>query len=255
MTAYSVARTRIARGPLEFPFSSSFSRSGHWSLAAGGGPNKSAYPELSVLKNDKGCTRSLERLLADQTYEADQPVTLGADFSAEPAAFAPVVDGKRGSTKFYANAKISGEGFTAAFALTFVYSDDPNLADVKGVTTDAFVHGTGSLTAVAAPDYTLVLDELSVVQDGTKIDSTSGKVVLKSGKHTGETFVVVYGLLDSNVETIKAAYMKGKIHDLADAFDGALLGLAGASLPAQRSVIIAHQQDGVASYQVVRISF
>jgi hypothetical protein len=231
------------------------SRSGHWSLAVGGATSKSIYPELSVLRNDKGCTLSLERLLADQTYEAGTAVPLGTDFAAEPAASAPVVDSTRGSTAFFANAKISAEGFAGAFALTFVYSDDPNLADVKGVPTDSLVHGDGSITAVAVPDYTLVLDGLSVVQDGTKIDSTSGEVVLMSGKQAGETFVVVEGLLDSNVETIKAAYANGTVNKLSDAIDGALLGLAGASLPVERSVIIAHTQDGVASYQVVRISF
>lgn len=231
------------------------SRSGHWSLAAGGATNTSAYPELSVLKNDTGCTLSLERLLADQTYEASHAVTLGTDFAAEPVAFAPVVGGVRGSTKFFANAKISAEGFTAAFTLTFVYSDDPHLADVQGVSTDTLLHGTGSMVAVAAPDYTLSLAQLSVVQDGTTIDSTSGNVLLTSGSQAGETFVVVDGLLDSDVETIKAAYASGTAHAVAASFDGALLRLAGASLPTQRSVIIAHEVNGVASYQVVRISF
>ncbi|MDP9036403.1 MAG: hypothetical protein M3O50_16505 [Myxococcota bacterium] len=106
-----------------------------------------------------------------------------------------------------------------------------------------------------SPDYWLDFGGYVVKEDMAHVvQSTTGAVKLMAGRHLGEAYVVdTHQDLGWSFGAVDAVYTAG-----APAPLGAImseLGLVGATLPTLRNVIILHTQNGVRSYEVLRVTF
>ena len=108
---------------------------------------------------------------------------------------------------------------------------------------------------VSAPDYWLDFSGYVIKADiNHVVQSTTGAVSVMAGSHPGESYVVdTRQDLGWSFAAIDAAYSAGAAATLGATISD--LGLAGTTLPVLRNVIILHTENGVKSYQVLRVTF
>jgi len=115
-----------------------------------------------------------------------------------------------------------------------------------------------AVSAVLAPDYTLAVSGLTVLTDAHAIvHSATGAAELTAGRVAGQQYVVVeVGGLRTFSE-LDGAYLSGVPAPLVATLPAAAFSLVGADLATalQRTLILAHVEGGVRSYQAFEITF
>ncbi len=108
---------------------------------------------------------------------------------------------------------------------------------------------------VSSPDYWLDFSGYVVKNDiNHVVQSTTGVVKVMAGGHVGEAYLIdARQDLGWSFGAVDAAYTAGAPAPLDATISE--FGLAGATLPTLRNVIILHTQNGVKSYQVLRVTF
>jgi hypothetical protein len=108
---------------------------------------------------------------------------------------------------------------------------------------------------VSAPNYGLDFSGYVVKEDiNHVVQSTTSAVKVMAGSHLGESYLVdTRQDLGWSFAAVDAAYTAGAPAPLGATI--AEFGLAGTTLPTLRNVIILHTQNGVRSYQVLRVTF
>lgn len=232
-----------------------------WSALISGPAANMDYSEVSVAMNDSACRLVLKSAVTNEgaggtakTYVATNPITIGLSYgTASPFT-------NTGTLAFYGNAKIA-TFYAADTLITILFSDDPR-ADT-GATDNSNASyvietSTASESQVIAPDYTPDLGAVVLTTDfNNVVQSASGSIDMTSYTHSGEMYVVTDNSLGSSFAEIDAAYEAGTpvaFSDVApisiDAFD-----LEGQTLDITKALILSHTENGVAAYEVIRITF
>lgn len=231
-------------------------RSGSWSARISGTADMTNAP-LSVVKNDTSCTLTLTSLEADATYRGDPSIAMGVDYALAGSAFSLPVDGGPGPIAFYANADLSSVSFAGNFDMTILFSD--NLADASPTVhaTYAAVTSTASESQVAAPNYALDFNGLTLQTNVSHVvQSATGTVATTATGQTGESYVISENSsLGSTFADIDAEYALGTPAAVDTSIAISAFDLGGKTLPALRNLLILHTESGVAAYEVIRITF
>jgi len=222
-----------------------------WSVAIGG---TAASDELSVVLNDTACELTLTAVTAAATtYVGDPSIPLGLTYKGTASSF------PTGAPVFYANAKIASLLFAANFQITLLVSDDPGRATEANTASAATVTSTAVANQVPAPEYTLDASGIAVTTDtNDAVHSATGSATLNLAAlaQAGELYVVdgndSLGEFSTYAE-IDAFYGLGAPTAIAP-IDASEFNLTG-TLPLVRNVIISHTEEGVRSYEVIRVTF
>ena len=227
-------------------------RDGDWSTAVELGAMLD-NPELSVVLNDDGCVLTLTELHTDGGVLVAVPaIALTTSYKMTPSAFDDPI-------QFYGNAKLSSVSYAADFTLTFLYSDDPDLATDANTAEFEVIQSAAMGDSVSVPDYTIDPDTLTLLTDTDQIvQSAGGGVDLTAGAVAAQTYVVVDASgLDTYAE-LDDAYTGATPAAIADPVPAAAFDLVGEDLDAgavKRTIILANIESGVASYQAFEITF
>jgi hypothetical protein len=226
-----------------------------WSLRISGSATMT-YGALTVTKNDAACSLTVTELKADSIYESSPDITMTDAFQETASAFAKRVDTELQPTAFYANAKLSSTGFASDFTVTILYSDDVRGASPNVNATFAQVSGATTDTQVPAPDYTTDFSGMTIQTDvDSKVDSATGSLALGAGDHAGEKYVIVSGSIGTSFAAADDAYAAGTKVDFSSSISAGSFLSNGDQLPATRTLIIMHAEEGVRAYEVIRITF
>lgn len=220
---------------------------------------------LSVRKNDADCVLTIVSLTAgSDTFGGTPAIALDAANAYKESASSFAI--ANGPLAFYGNAKISSLAFASDFTITVLVSDDPSASDSgdKGAEY-ATQSATAESNAVPAPSYSISYSGFTVIKDvDNVVQSVTGAAQLTAGGVAGQDYAIHEGWLDgaSSFAEVDAAFA-------AAAKKGALSSLDGLALPAadfalvgldldagpKRTVIIKNTMDGVASYQLLAVTF
>lgn len=241
-------------------------RTGGWSVATTM-LSSTTNPALDVVRANSDCTLTVNALrigsteASAQTYTADVPFQLGNSFRATGASFRlspsqPVA--------LYANARVLPDmSFSNDFMIEMIYSADAGAVSANVGAAYEVVTSTAVATGVLAPDYGIDATGINLQVDANSmVTAASGAVVLQDMNQLGETYVIsatdfgvapVYGDVDLAYTNGSAQPISGPNPMIA----AAAFNLTGANLvtPLPRSIIIAHEDSGVFSYQVIAIRF
>jgi hypothetical protein len=233
-----------------------------WTLSVSGGP---AVDELSVRKNDSDCVLTFATI-----------ATAGATFLGAPVMALSAADTFKGSSSafaeaatplaFYGNAKISALSFATDFTITLLVSDTPAASDEGNkAATFATENGAVSASTLLASNYTIDFSSFNVSKDvGSVVQSVSGYAQLTAGSTTGQDYAIYEGSLTgaSLVDDVETAYAAattaGTLASLTTLrLPASGFGLAGVDLhtPTPRTIIIRNADHGVASYQLLLVTF
>lgn len=232
--------------------------SGSWSLgvATSTGMTNSA---LSVVKNNTACVLTLTAVVANvastsTVYNASSGITLGSSYGSA-ASFAT----SAASTvkAFYADAFITPANFSANFALTLAYSDDPRNLTGSVSHTYTTVTASSSTSLVSAPDYTFAAGSLAIQTDANSVvTANGGSATLTVGSNAGQSYVIDTTLGASpTFDAINTAYNAGTAVAIATAPSGSSLLAIGTTLPTTRNIIVQNISNGVIAYEVIRVTF
>jgi hypothetical protein len=177
---------------------------------------------LSVALNDIHCSLAITSLDADQNYTTSALALTGNFTTPSPFVFTSAANGSSvGNLAFYGNTDMSPGNFSAGFAISFVYSDDPMATTGGRQAIFAQVTSTAGSTQVVAPDYTADLTGVTISTDANNIvQGEVGNVTFPNGTNNrlGETYVIHQGALaDGTFATADTAF----------AADAATMGGAG----------------------------
>lgn len=235
--------------------------SGSWSIEIANGATLDHDP-LSVIKNDTACVLTLTELRAESLlYVTASDIELGSTYVGSASEFKlstaatgpdPVV--------FFANAKINPADFSADFALSFLYSDDANAA--SGANNASYDEWESSVSGdpVTAPNYTYD-DNLAIQADIDDVVTTAlGSVDFTDGSVTAERYFVDLGTLPGSptYDDIKDVFDAGSNAAVSGANPSILVAefdLMGDTLPQTRTIIFRHLENGVASFQTLKVTF
>lgn len=209
---------------------------------------------LSVLRNDVDCRLTMSGLLAGDDFAATPPLTIGGSYAGWASLFTGSFGaGEAAAAAFYANAKLSPVDFNADFSVFVLFAS--NLDHVSPSAASGISSAYADDPQVPAPDYTLDFTGYEVKADAHRVvQSATGSVALVPGAHPGESYVT-----DSDQELgatfahIESAYTAGTSAPLGSTVTA--FRLVGETLPTRRNLIILHAENGVRSYQVLRITF
>lgn len=227
-------------------------RSGSWDLRLSG--PEVANP-LSVLANNSECELTLTHVVADSTYPLEKPMTLKTSFGA------PTKVGS-GASGFWVNAKLDSSDMSKNFKITMLFAESPGAVSSTVSTGYDSVGGTGDVTKVPAPNYSLDTGALAVKVDSRSVvTSASGAVVLLAGDVAGVGYVIDMG----NLSEAPAYEEVAKIYGGAKATpmdEGSLkipasdFELVGASLTAgaARTIVVQGGTPEMPTYQLIRFS-
>jgi hypothetical protein len=223
-----------------------------WSLRVSGTAAMTSTA-LTVTKNDLACQLTVTALQADTLYGTSSPMTMTAAYQTPASAFASGA----GPTAFYANAKLSAVSFASNFTVTILYSDNLQSATPSNTATYAQVSSGGDQATVASPDYSADLSGIAVQADiNALVTSATGTLNLTAGSNLGETYVIVQAAVGDTFASVDAAYLAaGTPTAMSSSIAAASLLATGDSLPASRTMIIAHMVNGVRAYQVIHMTF
>lgn len=232
-----------------------------WTIDLGNPANTT----LSVRKNDADCVLTIVSLTAaGETFAGAPAIALDTENAYEPSASSFAVEG--GPLAFFGNAKISSLAFAADFTITVLVSDDPAASDSGNKGADyATQSATAESNAVPAPSYAISYTGFTVIKDvDNVVQSVGGGAQLTAGGVAGQEYAIHEGWLDgaSSFADVDAAFAaaakKGALSSLdglvLPASDFALVGLDLDSAP-KRTVILKNTMDGVASYQLLAVTF
>jgi hypothetical protein len=235
-------------------------RSGNWSVSVSPYSGTTNYSPLSVDQNNAACVLTLTSVHADQDYTATPAIPLGTSYAGSASSFAP---SSGGALAFYANAELSSVSFASSCVVAIVYSDNPSLAtgSVLGGYVSASV--TATATDINSPNYTLDtsggtptvnIDVNYVVQ------SVSGTLILDTGTIPGGSYFVDQGSLGASptFAALDTAYKAASTTTISGSNPAVALsafGLAAATLPVSRTIVIQRVVSGVSSYQTFRVTF
>lgn len=259
---------KLASGSiLEFSGSygpSCLNRSGMWSVSAAT-LSALTYPELSVIRNDANCQLSLQMMRIGQTeaqammHIADDPISLDASFKQ---AATPFRINASGAVTLYANVRMTPDlSFGSNFTIQAMYSEDPGQAAANVGAVFELVSATTGMSTVPASDYQADASSLSIKVDANQVvTQVSGGVSLLDMGQPGEAYVLnsidfgntpSYGDVDLHFSLGVVTTIPGANPVIA----ASELNLLGANLsqPVLRSVLIAHSNQGVRSYQVIAL--
>jgi hypothetical protein len=227
-------------------------RTGGWSLDLGGGAPFD-FPLLSVVLEDTGCALTMTSLhtVDGGIIPADPAIGLTASYQGAPSSFEDPIE-------FYGNAKLSSVAFASNFVLTVLYSDDPNLGTGSNTSSFSVVQASATAQSVDAPDYLLNVDGIQLLTDADDVVvSQSGSASLSSQLRTGERYVIAdLAGLDTYAE-MDDAYIAGTDAALITTIPVVNFGMLNDDLTTSqtRSLILAHIEEGVHSYQTFEITF
>lgn len=232
-------------------------RTGAWSVKIDALATLDNDP-LSVLKNDTDCALKVTSIIAENAadqYDATPDLAIGSAYQGSASAFA---DGAN-PVAFYANAKMTPADFSDDFLVTILYSDDPNAASFDHEADFAQWLGSAEGDQVAAPNYTKT-DSLVVGSDvNDEVTDASGSVDFTDGSVVAERYFVDLNTLSGSPTylEIKGVFDAGSSTAISGAdpsIAASELALIGEGLPAVRTVIFRHMEDGVASFQTFKIT-
>lgn len=231
-----------------------------WSVAVTGTPQL-AHPALSVVTNDASCTLTLTEVVVDgATLAAAPSLSLATSFATAASAFRTTTNAP---AAFFGNAKIDTATFASDFTIRLVVSD-PGRDDWDHVT-GAYTTESSTVDAsgVAPPDYAIDMTGLMLQTDANQLfTNASGYGQLTARATEAQTFAIHNGHLASweTLEGIGAAWdaasVKGDVADLELLrLSAAQFDVVGSQYHAVRTVILRNTQEGVTSYQLIKIFF
>ncbi|MFI5299427.1 MAG: hypothetical protein ACHREM_15150 [Polyangiales bacterium] len=239
-------------------YSGCIGHSGRWSARISG-IDAMDYDPLTVTLNDTGCSLTMIDIVGDKAYTTAAPMTLGADFSQPASPFGPGMGGDEGPLEFYANAALGESGFGADFSIVLMVSDDLNTSQVQATATYATVTTSSvSGSQVPSPNYTIDFTGVLVTVDANGMaHSASGTPTLNPVTQTGETYVVIANTtVGATYASVDDAFNGASTqHPLSDPLNASDLVPVGSALPLVSAIIIAHQDSGVSSYQLINVTF
>lgn len=240
-------------------------RGGSWSARVNGNGEPMAHSSLSVVKNDSMCALRITAIVADATYAAAQPMTLGTSFAGSPVSFGA------GASQIAVNARLDSGSFASDFQITLVHS---LAAGAPVAVANSAVSGgyatvqptSSTATLVAPPSYTLDVTGLRFQVGLVElVVGITAYAVLKDGLIGGSTYVVEGGALGatSTYAQIASAYdgaiSKQKTitgpNPTIPAADVGILTLSVLGSIQVRNVIVKRSVSGIAAYQVIRVTF
>jgi hypothetical protein len=227
----------------------------------------------SVELNDVNCTLQIDSINTSTTGYT----SAGLNFTGTGAAAAntyqtaavgfdaPADAG--GALSFYANAQATVTNASAAFALTVIVGDDPNIGSSNTTATTAVVTGSvSSVNDVPAPDYATDLSSVTLQQDVNGLAVTvSGTVNLDFVSQAGEnyetfqgqdlstsSFATIDGLWNGNIGSETAITGTGTVSIPTTAFVS-----IGDQLSETSTVVVQHMDSAsqVPTYEVSAITF
>jgi hypothetical protein len=236
-------------------------RSGAWSVAVAGGAALHNAP-LSVAEGDTNCVLTLTALNTNASYVASPPIAMTSAYQPSGSAFAIEGDGGSAPIAFYANAMLSSTSFAADFVINLVYSDDPNLVASDASTTYVTRSASATTSQVPAPDYSLDLSQISVrAAVSNVVQSAAGSASLNFNTVAGQFYAVDSGgTLGANpsfaqIDAFYQSQTPAAVSGSATSIPASAFGLAAATLPAVRSIVVANTSSGVPAYEVVTVTF
>lgn len=239
-------------------------RSGGWSLGLGSSPALS-NPPLSVLLGDSACVLSLTSMrlgegASSELFYADAPLPIGGTYllTGIPFRKAPL-----GPVEFYANVRMLPDtSFSGDFAVQVIYSKDLGTASVGLNADPAVASASASAAGVPVPEYTLSTSGMSFRVDQLKVvQSVSGQIDLSPQGTSGQAYAIDPDTLGvaPTYAAVDAAFALGTKIPISgvNSIPAEAFGLVGLSLavPVRRNLLIANEQSGARSYQVITITF
>jgi len=241
-------------------------RAGDWVIPFNGYQPGTGETPLTVVLNDVACTLSVTAVKVGpldsvRRFEGDTPVLLSAAFPAAGVSFA---DDGGGTIAFFSTFRVTPDvSFGTNFIVEMIFSDDINQTDLDLNPTFVVSSSSGTVANVPAPNGTLSLAGLRVAVDANDIVVLStGTAVLTQGTQAGESLVVDLGTLGAQPDfgaLDVAFHLLGEptpVVSATQSIDALAFSLVGLDIttPQQRSVIVAHSEQGVTSYQVFVIT-
>ena len=253
------SRQPLATGAIKWlngTYTTCLDRTGSWSARVAG-VEAMTHPALSVITNDSACALTLRSVVADQVYPASPDIPMTSAYLGSASSFSA-----GGTLRFYGNARLDTSTYGAAFAISFLFSDDPRAATDAVSSSRASVTGTASATSASAPDYTANFDGLSIQKDANNaVTSATGDAYLTDGFTTGTGYVVDNGTLAATptFAQLDAAYnarTETAIGGANPTIGASAFSLVGADLdtPTVRTLILKRVTAGVVAYQTFAIT-
>lgn len=216
---------------------------GSWSAPVNGFAGALTNQPLKVVKDNVACTLTVTSIVAASgTYTGS--IGLSAAFQPAGILFTS------GGNAFYANARITPNLlFAANFIIDVLYSADADAVS-NTVASTSVVTGTATANEVPAPNYTLAAGGYLFEQSSNVITNSTGTATFNPGSQTAEQYVIVNGNVTAGngYQDVHAAFNGAT----AQAFTGSLpfsaIAVVGQPL-GNRSVILRHSANGIASYQ------
>jgi hypothetical protein len=237
-----------------------------WSVGLGDFQSLTNAP-LSVVLNDAGCVLYVTSFrvgtqAVSQLYLPPVPVALGADFFAAGVPFR--LDPQE-PVAFYANLRIEPDtSFQGPFTVTALYSEDVQATSLQvGPTSSSQVSAQLAAAGVPAPGIKASFTDLGFQVDAQGVvQSVAGYATLTVESVAAQSFIVEVGQLGEtpSYAEVDAAFLAGVQMPMSGPtgmIPAGAFGLAGQSLatPLVRNIILANEEAGTRSYQLIRITF
>jgi hypothetical protein len=230
-----------------------------WSLRIAGSADMD-HAALKVVKGDSDCELTLTGIKGAAMYAADPAIAMGSSYKMSASSFAAGSDPRA----FYANAKLSATSMAANFTVHVLFSDD--LAAASPSNKDSsYAQFSGSFDggSVAAPAYSSVNTIALTATEDNHVSSTTGKLTLTVGAQAGEEYRVIDSeLASATFASVDEAWNASGGGAPAVAISGSPVDIAsadiiadGSALPAARTVIVRHVEEGVPAYEIFPLTF
>ena len=241
-------------------------RQGAWSLAVKASALLT-HAALSVERDNSECVLLIDgiRIGAGTStsglYVPKAPIPLLGGYSNQPVGFGLSASA---APAFYVNASILPDiSFHSDFTIQVVYAEDPaKCGESKPSAPPVAIGGGVSIQGIATPDYIATLAKLKVNTSLLGIvTSVTGSVEIDATQQTGESYCVLpydlgqnpaYEAVDAAFRALTPTPMPADRHCSIPWID---LKLLGASLlqTAVRTLVIAHEVNGIRAYQTLTI--
>ncbi|MBX3203728.1 MAG: thrombospondin type-1 domain-containing protein [Labilithrix sp.] len=220
-----------------------------------------AHAALRVRRSDASCTLKLTHVrsaLGD--FAASPAIALSGSYSAASA----FNDSAQTAVDFYGSAKLGDPTFASNFSIDLLFIDPTNDGDPAVQYPDGYEHSfTVTEGDVPAPDFGFSTSDHTLLTDEHDVVTTSsGYLQLALNNHSAQTYAVVHGLLTHGMSPAEvASQIQSAPHSGALSapyrIPASALDLVGADLThgVSRSIILRNTDQGVSSYQVLRIKF
>lgn len=241
-------------------------RSGQWSVATAVVSN-TTNPLLDVVRANATCTLTLDSLRIGTSeasailYTADAPISIGTSYQPVGIAFRAMGGGP---VMLFGNVRLLPDmSFNSTFMIQAIYSDDPNMVSANVSAAFEVVGSEAVSGAVPAPTYAVDVTGINLQVDANNVvTAANGSAVLLDQSQVGESYLVTptdFGTLPqyADVDAEFSAGIPAAISGANPSIDITNFGLIGTSLssPQSRSIIVAHEEAGVRSYQILAVRF